>query len=103
MDGVLVDSEQAWRPIEKIFLTKLWGETIFKKMGDMVGDNLNSIYDRAVSLGSTLPKEEFIRAYDKQAILVYKEVHLAGGTEKLMQFLKQNNFVVGLVYTLPQD
>ncbi len=97
MDGVLINSEQIWAHYEKTFLIKLLGKEIYEKMGDMIGDNLNSAYDRAVSFGSTLSKEEFIQAYDKQAAIVYKEVRLAKDTEKLLQFLNQKNFAIGLV------
>lgn len=97
MDGVLVDSEQIWARYEKTFLTKLLGKEIYEKIGDMIGDNLNSVYDRAVRLGSTVTKEAFIQAYDKQATLVYQEVHLAEGTEKLLQLLTSQNFAIGLV------
>lgn len=97
MDGVLIDSEQIWTFYEKTFLIKLLGKEIYEKMGDMVGDNLNSVYNRAVTFGSALSKEEFIQAYDKQAAVVYQEVHLAKNTEKLIELLKQNNFAIGLV------
>lgn len=97
MDGVLIDSEQIWSRYEKTFLTKLLGKEIYEKMGDMVGDNLNGVYDRAVGFGSTLSKEAFIQAYDKQAVIVYKEVHLAENTEALIELLQQNNFAIGLV------
>ena len=97
MDGVIVNSEQIWENISDDFTEKIYGKIIKEKIGDLTGVSVDKEYDLAVGQGFTMDKEKFVEIYDRQAMEVYKAADITKGLEKLLTFLKDNNFVIGIV------
>lgn len=97
MDGVLVNSEQAWIPHQVNFSTKLFGPKIYKKIGSTIGISIDEIYKRATKYGFQLSTDEYYKAYDKQAKVIYTEATLTEGIEDFIKYLRMKNFKIGLV------
>lgn len=97
MDGVLVNSEQAWIPHQTNFSTKLFGPKIYKKIGSTIGISIDEIYKKAAKYGFQLSIDEYYKAYDKQAKIIYTEAPLTKGVEDFIKYLKMKNFKIGLV------
>ena len=97
MDGVIVNSEQIWENISDNFTEKIYGKIIKEKIGDLTGVSIDREYELATSHGFTMDKTKFVEIYDRQAMEVYKAADITKGLEKLLTFLKYNNFVIGIV------
>lgn len=97
MDGVIVDSENAWIPYEEKFLKNLVGEKIYTKIGDTVGMGVRMIYQRATECGLNLDRETFYKKYDEQAEIIYKKAKITNNINTLVNFLISKNIKLGLV------
>ena len=97
MDGVIVDSERMWQKNGVDFARKLYGEKIFREMGDTTGMSLDHEYAFASSHGFTMPLDEFYRIYDQQARKVYAKAHITPGLDTLIFGLKDLGFTTGIV------
>src|SRR3989344_1220998 len=97
MDGVIVDSERTWKIHDDAFLRKTLGKEVFEKMGSIVGLSVNSTYERAVSHGASIDKEEFSNKYNEAAANIYSKAPITEGVEKLASFLITKGFRLGLV------
>jgi beta-phosphoglucomutase-like phosphatase (HAD superfamily) len=97
MDGVLVNTEQVWFEHEGNFLDKLFGREISQKIGDTVGVSLLDIYRKAKGFGFNKSLEEVQGIWDETAFRVYDKAIITQDTDKLMEFLISNNFIIGLV------
>jgi len=97
MDGVVIGNTQLWEKEDRKFLTSLFGETILKKIGITRGKTIDTIYDEAVLLGFTMPKDAYHSLYDKHAISMYAHSQITEGIEILAQNLLSIGFVLGLV------
>lgn len=97
MDGVIVDSENAWIPYEEKFLKNLVGEEIYTKIGDTVGMGVKIIYQRATECGLNLDRKTFYEKYDEQAEIIYKKAKITNNFDKLCNFLVKNKIKLGIV------
>lgn len=103
MDGVLVDSEKAWKPCDSAILKKFFDERTREHIGDTTGLGVKGVYERALEAGSNISFKELAKAYDEAAREVYRVAPLTTGTEKLAEYLLQQNFSLGLVTSSPQN
>jgi len=97
MDGVIVNSEQAWSKHGSNFLKELFGEEIAKKIGDPIGMTVNTIYGIAAQNGFSMDKNKYLEIYDKQAAHIYSKANITEGVEKLAQALLKSGYKMGLV------
>lgn len=97
MDGVIVDSENAWRKYGNGFLANLFGKEISDKIGDTIGLTVNTVYDKAISFGATINKDDYLKAYDKQSAYNYSKANITEGVDPLVAKLISLNFKLGLV------
>ena len=97
MDGVVIDSENAWDKYGGNFLQNLLGKEITDKIGDTIGMTVNTIYDIASKNGFSMDREEYFKLYDKRAADVYSKSQLTPGIEKLAEKLISLGFKIGLV------
>lgn len=97
MDGVIIDSENAWIPFQDEFSTKLFGPKIYKKIGPSVGATIDTVYANAKKYGFTMDIQQFYNIYDDQAKKVYRNAKPTKDLIQLINWLKINNFKIGLV------
>lgn len=97
MDGVLIDSENAWISYQDEFSTTLFGKDIYNKIGSTVGISVDAIYKKAQQQGFNLNIQEYYRIYDEQAKLIYLNAIPAANIDKLINHLKAKEFKLGLV------
>ncbi|MBI3289803.1 HAD family phosphatase [Candidatus Microgenomates bacterium] len=97
MDGVLIDSENAWIPYQDQFSTTLFGKDIYNKIGSTIGISINEIYKKAQQQGFSLNIEEYYRIYDEQAKLIYTNARPTPNVDKLINHLKSKGFKLGLI------
>lgn len=101
MDGVLIDTENHWVKLEEDFLGKLIGKEINDKMGPTTGISIQNIYKKAVKLGHKGSLKDFLKAFDEKAQSIYRKAELTAGGTELIENLKQNNVLLGLVSASP--
>lgn len=97
MDGVLIDSESAWKPYQNNFSTNLFGEEIYKKIGSTIGISIDDIYKKAEMFGFKLNREKYYEIYDRQAEIIYNEAKQTKGIQEFILYLKNKKIKVGLV------
>lgn len=97
MDGVIINSEQAWLLYGDTFLSELLGEKIANKVGDTIGMTVNEIYDIAVKEGFSIDKQKYFELYDKQAVYIYSKAAITPDIDKLAERLIALGFTLGLV------
>ncbi len=103
MDGVIVDSENAWLPFEDALLIRLLGKETRQKIGGTVGVSMEGVYDQAKEAGSLVEWREFRKEYDDVASKVYNSVLITPGTDDLLGFLATHSFAIGVVSASPID
>jgi len=103
MDGVIVNSEQIWKLFENDFLDRILGKEIAKNIGDTVGTNVEFIYEKACALGLQMSKRVFREFYDTTAYKVYARATITPDLDKLVAFLLDHHFKLGLVSASPQN
>lgn len=97
MDGVLVASEKLWHEsLEKIW-PQLVGPEIAAVFRIPIGQTPLTMHAEAVKHGSTVTLEEFLTEFEKIAHIVYKEAPITENFDKLVQFLADNHYRLGLV------
>ena len=101
MDGVLVDSEHAWEPFELPMLKRILGEDIAANIGDLTGNSIRGVYEKARELGSSVTETEIANAYDEAAQHVYSVAAVAEGLDSLGQKLVESGFKLALVTHSP--
>lgn len=97
MDGVIINSEQAWLLYGNTFLSELLGEKIASKVGDTIGMTVNEVYDIAVKEGFSMDKQKYFGLYDKQAAYIYSRATITPDIDKLAERLVVLGFQLGLV------
>ncbi len=103
MDGVIVDSENAWREYALGFFEQLVGSKIAKKVGDLIGMSVNEEYEKSVKYGLSIPKDIFVKAYDEKAAYVYSKSNITQGVDKLVKELIELGYKIGLVSSSRQN
>jgi beta-phosphoglucomutase-like phosphatase (HAD superfamily) len=102
LDGVIINSEPVWERVEQKFLTQLFGAEIYNKIQkEILGSNLNSIYDSAKKIGFAGSKTDFLNAYDGQAEKVYESSNLTNHIDDFIEYLTKKNFILGIVTASP--
>ena len=102
MDGVLVNSEKAWMKYDKLLIHDIFGDAIAAKLPDTTGLSVGTVYDEAVKLGYSKPKEVYMAVYDSYAKKIYSEALLTPQTDRLIANLQANNFHISVVSSSPQ-
>lgn len=97
MDGVIVNSEQAWVKYGSTFLEDLFGAEIAQKIGYPIGLTISLIYEKALQNGFSMDKNKYLEIYDKQAAYIYSKANITEGVEKLAQTLLKSGYKIGLV------
>lgn len=98
MDGVIINSESVWEQKEKAFLGELLGEEVYRKIkNEILGSTTDVVYDLACQNGFKMSKNEFLKRYDDQAMLVYAQSKLTMDIDELLDYLVSLNFKIGLV------
>src|SRR5579863_9328314 len=82
MDGVIINSEQVWLHFEKNLLDHLLGKELNQKIGSKIGFSVNTIYERAVEFGFSMPRKDFQKAYDQVAFNVYARADITPDIDK---------------------
>ena len=101
-DGILVDSEPIWQIENEVTLSQLFGNEIYTKLSPtMVGLSMDAIYQRALELGSTVSKSDFIKLCLERAPEVYRNAPLTPGLQELKNELDKRNFDLGIVSASP--
>ncbi len=97
MDGVIVNSEQAWRAYGADFLPRLFGEEIAQKVGDTIGLTVDQEYALAAQYGFSMDICEYYERFDAQAFAIYDQANISEGLDELVHTLVSLNFKFGLV------
>lgn len=103
MDGVIVNSEKLWEDYEQAFLHKVLGKKIAEAVGDTIGVGVKTVYDKATQMGFQMDREAFQSAYDQMAFEVYKKSKVTAGLNKLVSFLTDQGFRLGVVSMSPSN
>lgn len=103
MDGVIVDSERHWVPLEneRILPTIVPSGDI--QAQDITGMNVNDLYQHLSERFDTkIPEPEFLELYEEAAEELYNErVELMDGFEELLRTLRGNDVNIALVSSSP--
>jgi HAD superfamily hydrolase (TIGR01509 family) len=97
MDGVLVDSERAWEPLEKPMLERVLGEKTAEHMGSTVGLNATQVFEKAKQFGSTVRLEDVLAGYEAIDPIVYQNAQITPGVDALIEALDLKGYKIGLV------
>jgi|GEM_PF-376929 len=97
MDGVLVASEKLWHE----HLQKVWPNLVGPEIANVfripIGQTPLTLHAEAIKHGSTVTLSDFLTELDKIANEIYKEAPITNDFEKLVNFLAENHFGLGLV------
>lgn len=102
MDGVLVDSERFWGPIEIPFLRKTFGKEVAEKIGQPVGMGLEAVYAEAIRLGAKFDRDEYLRGYEEVAMKVYDVAPITRGVANVAEKACELGYRLGVVTQSPQ-
>ena len=92
MDGVLINSEKAWKKYEHEFLINLIGQKAYQIVkNDLIGTSIKETFRISNLYGNKISWEEFTQKYDQTATKVYQEAELTDDIEKLLKFLKSKD------------
>jgi len=104
MDGVVVDSERHWVPLEneRILPAAVPGADV--TAGDITGMNVRDLYAHlSAEYGTALDEGEFLALYDDAAEELYTErAALLDGFEELVGSLREAEVAVALVSSSPR-
>ena len=103
MDGVLVDSERAWEPVDAAIWEKMVGSEIRKRMGSLLGMSLRSSYEKAIQYGSSVDYEKLLEEYAEVRVSVYAKSAMTKGADTLAKKLIASGFRLGLVSSSHKD
>jgi len=102
MDGVLVDSERFWGPIEIPFLHKIFGAEVAEQIGQPVGMGLEAVYAEAIRLGAKFDRDEFLHGYEEVAMKVYDIAPITEGVATVAEKAINLGYKLGVVTQSPQ-
>ena len=101
MDGVLLNNEPVWNDVKARVYTDLFGPEIKEKMENTTGLSLDKIFNLAKSFGANTSRKDFDAVWDKEATYVYTVAPLTPELDKLIAYLQENEFKLGLVSASP--
>lgn len=103
LDGVIINDEPMWQIAKKEIFIRLFGEEIYKKLGNTVGLNRTIIHEKAVAMGSTATIEELFSAFEEKAHGIYQNAPLTPGLKRLSDILVHLRYRIGVVSASPKN
>ena len=103
MDGVLINNEPIWEIEKAVLFPQLFGNTIYKELGPMIGSNMEAIHQRSLQLGSSVSLSAVLNAFWDKAPEVYRNAPLTPGLQELKDELIRLDFHIGIVSASPQE
>lgn len=97
MDGVLINTEIIWNLEGQYISETIFGKELDKRIGNKIGMSIADIYEKAVSYGFVLPKEDFYKYWDEHALKIYEKATITRDIDKLVEHLIRLKFKLGLV------
>lgn len=101
-DGVILNTEPLWEKAKKEIFRNLFGEKIFKELGNTVGMSMEGIHAKAANLGANVPLEKAIEAFHEYAPNIYRDSPITPGVNNLKNELLNLGFTVGIVSASPK-
>ena len=103
LDGVLIDDEKIWEGKKQELYVSIFGSDLAVRMGPTTGVNMDGIYEKALNLGTEVPKESLIKAFYEIAEDIYETAPLTEGIGSLAETLKKLNYRIGIVSASPLE
>jgi beta-phosphoglucomutase-like phosphatase (HAD superfamily) len=103
LDGVLINDESIWESKKQVLYGHLFGPKIRGKLGSTLGINMDDIYERAVTAGTTINKEDLIDEFYKLAGDIYSTAPIPEGTDELVKELLNLGYRIGIVSASPMS
>ena len=103
MDGVLIDTEKELSRFDPVFLSSILPKDIYEKIGDTMGMSIKAVYDKAVAYGASIDLQSYTKAYNDAATSIYAKAPVADDADKLVAFLIERDFRLGLVTGSQQE
>jgi HAD superfamily hydrolase (TIGR01509 family) len=104
MDGVLVDSERHWAPLENERILPRTTASADVTASDIVGLNVTDLYVHLTEeYETTMDEREFVALYDEVAEELYTErASLLDGFNDLVEMLREHEVKISLVTSSPR-
>lgn len=102
LDGVIINNEHMWELEKEKLYKDIFGQEVAGKLGSTLGVNMDEIHERAVSVGSAVPKKQFIDGFHKIGAKIYQTAPLTKNLDQLIQVLGTLDFRIGLVSASPE-
>lgn len=99
MDGVVIDSENAWQKYGLEFIDKAIYQAIKDKLQ---GVTMQTTYNLARQHGLIMDESDFRRKLNDQAVKIYKKSKITDGLEQLIETLRALGYKIGLVTASPK-
>src|SRR5438034_9409514 len=105
MDGVIVDSERHWPPIEQFFYFELIPELLNENYHHLVGKSVYDMYDLFVEkYNLKMPLDEYLDKYKGMAEKVYTEKSvLLPGFKRLLANLIHKKIPLAIASSSPNS
>ncbi len=104
MDGVLADSETEWERLGfDDLLREHFGDELFQKVKIKPGISIKRVFDEYVSAGWDGDYQSFHEANMRMAEKIYHTIPLTDGLEDLIDYLFENEFIIGVVSSSPRE
>ena len=103
MDGVLIDSEQAWRQTEDAYLERIAPEYSKAHQGDVIGIRLKDLHHlMQTKFGAVVSWEAFQQRYHELGHHIYvQKAALIPGVIQTLEALRQRGIAMGLASSSP--
>jgi len=103
MDGVLVDSERAWRQTEDEYLERIAPEYSKAHQGEVIGIRLEDLHRlMQAKFGAVVSWEAFAQRYHELGQQIYlQEASLIPGVKQTLEILKRRAIAMGLASSSP--
>ncbi|HEV2403344.1 MAG TPA: HAD family phosphatase [Candidatus Saccharimonadales bacterium] len=101
LDGVVINDEHMWEEEKQKLYPRIFGLKVAHKLGPTLGVNIDGIYERAVSCGTTFAKAQLVDEFYKLADTIYRTAPITEGLNELVNLLKELNYELGIVSASP--
>jgi mannitol-1-/sugar-/sorbitol-6-/2-deoxyglucose-6-phosphatase len=102
LDGVIIDDETIWEEAKQEIYPQIFGQKVYEKLGSTIGINMDGIYEKAATLGTTVSKERLFEELYNAAQRIYQTAPLTPNIEKLLDLLLAHNYRMGIVSSSPK-
>ena len=104
MDGVIINTENAWHKEGKQFLENLYGKRLYNTIkNELTGIRLLDEYELVKKHGFKMSKEEHLRRYTSQAEIIFKIAKITTGIVELIDLLYERGFIIVIVSSAPMS